>query len=137
MSFVSDALMPDERITCKAAISKIAYISALISFAITMHPFGMIRLARTELALTNKRVLGKSGGKTLKLAHGDIESITVRGGWLFWPFDYGTVVVTPKGGSAVKFKGVLWPLVFQQEADEAIEVATLGRKLSDMEPNSF
>ena len=53
-------------------------------------------------------------------------------------FDYGSVVITRKatGKAVCTFKGILWPLVFQQEADEAIEVAVLGHKLSDFAPMS-
>jgi Bacterial PH domain len=134
MSYVADTLRPDERITCKATVSKIAHISAMLSLAVLLSPMSMMRLARTELALTDKRVIGKSGSKTLNLAHTEIESITVRRGLLGWLLDYGTVVITAKDGACVKFTGIVWPLVFQQEVDEAIEVATLGYKLSDFAP---
>lgn len=127
-------LWPDEHIVTQVAISKIAYINALITFAVMLHPMSMIKLARTELALTNKRVIGKSGGKTLKVAIADIESVNVRHGPIGWLLDYGTVIVTAKDGARVMFKGVLWPLIFEQEVNEAVEMAVLGRKLSDYAP---
>jgi Bacterial PH domain len=134
MSFVSESLEPGECVTCKAEVSKIAHIGAMLSFAVLLSPMSMLRLARTELALTDRRVIGRSGKKTLKLAHADIEFISVRRGLLGWLLDYGTVVITAKNGASVQFKGIVWPLVFQQELDEAIEVATLGHKLSDFAP---
>ncbi len=134
MSYIKDTLKPDEKIVYRATTSKIAYINALISLAVMMHPFAMIKLARTELALTDKRVIGKSGGKTIKLAHAEIESVSVRHGPLGWMLDYGTVIINAKDGTSVKFTGIVWPLIFQQEVDEAVEVAMLGRKLSDYAP---
>jgi hypothetical protein len=134
MSFITDTLEPGEQIIFKTSVSKVAHLNAMIAFAVMMSPMSMLRLARTELALTNKRIIGKSGKNTLKLPHAGIESVTVRRGLMGWVLDYGTVVVTTKDGTSVKFKGIVWPLVFQQEADEAIEVAILGRKLSDFAP---
>jgi uncharacterized membrane protein YdbT with pleckstrin-like domain len=96
-----------------------------------MLPFGLMRLAGTELALTNKRIIGKTGRTTIALPHAKIQHISVRQGILGHILGYGTVVITGKDGSEAKFKGIVWPLIFQQEVDEAIEMAVLGRKLSD------
>jgi hypothetical protein len=138
MSYITDMLQPGERILLKAQTSKIAYLNALFVLAAMMHPFGLMRLARTELALTDKRILGATGAArraTIALPFQQIESVTVRSGLLGWMLDYGNVTVTGKDGRRVTFKGILWPLIFQQEADEAIEMAVLGRKLSDYAPN--
>jgi hypothetical protein len=137
MSYITDKLEPGEKIMNRAQMSKIAVITALCSFAALMHPFALLRLSRTELVLTDRRIIGKAGSAkstTIALPFKQIESVTVRRGLLGWMFDYGSVVVTAKDGTSVMFRGVVWPLVFQQEADEAIEVAVLGRKLSDYAP---
>jgi hypothetical protein len=137
MSYIKDMLQPDEKIVNQAATSRIAFITALFSFAALMHPLALMRLARTELAITDRRIIGATGATkraTLALPFKEIESVTVRRGLLGWMFDYGSVVITARDGRQVIFRCILWPLVFQQEADEAIEVAVLGRKLSDYAP---
>lgn len=138
MSYIADMLQAGERVQLKAQPSKIAYLNALLVLAAMMHPFGLMRLARTELALTDKRIIGATGvtkRTTIALPFNQIESVTVRMGFLGWLFDYGNVTVTGKDGRRVTFKSILWPQVFQQEADEAIELAVLGRKLSDYAPH--
>jgi hypothetical protein len=138
MSYVKDKLEPGERIEFKATVSKIAYLNAMVVLAVMMHPFSFIRLARTELALTNRRIIGVAGSigrSSIALPFKEIESVTVRSGLLGWMLDFGNVTVTAKDGTRATFKGIVWPLVFQQEADEAIELAVLGRKLSDYAPN--
>ncbi len=140
MSYVIDMLQPGERILFKTQVSRIAYLNALVVLAVMMHPFSIMRLARTELALTDKRIIGATGiakRATVALPFRQIESVTVRSGLLGWVLDYGNVTITSKDGRRVTFKGILWPLVFQQEADEAIELAVLGRKLSDYAPSEF
>lgn len=120
-------------------MSPVAYLGALFNIAVLMHPLALMRLARTELALTDKRILGVTGiGKRtiVSLPFGEVESVVVRRGVLGWVFDYGSVVVTDKEGKRTQFRGVRWPLVFQQEANEAVEIAVLGHKLSDYVPNS-
>ncbi len=131
-------LAPGEHILFKVQTSKVAYLNALMVFAVMMHPFGLMRLARTELALTDKRIIGATGAAkraTIALPFKQIESVTVRTGLLGWLLDYGSVTITAKDGTRITFKGVLWPLVFQQEAEEQIELAVLGKKLSDYAPN--
>lgn len=137
MSYIKDTLQPGEKIMNQAATSKFAFITALFSLAALMHPVALMRLSHTELALTDRRILGATGAakrSTLALPFKEVDSVTVRRGVLGWMFDYGCVVITAKDGKQVIFKGILWPLVFQQEADEAIEVAVLGKKLSDYAP---
>lgn len=137
MSYVKDMLGHGEKIVTRAETSRIAILTALCSFAVLMHPFSILRLARTELALTDRRIIGTTGvggRKNLVLLFKDVESVTVRRGLLGWMFDYGSVIVTGKGGNSVHFRGILWPLVFQQEADEAIERAVLGYTLAEYVP---
>jgi len=71
------------------------------------------------------------GSKVTSIAHAKIEGVSVEQGLLGRFLDYGSVTIRSRDGSKVKFKGIVWPLIFQQEADEAVEIAVLGKKLSD------
>jgi len=131
MAFVKKNLIPGEKILFQASVSKFAYVWAMVNFALSFLPLGLARLATTELALTDKRVIGKTGRHTVALPYKDISVISVRQGLFGRLFDVGAVVISGKDGSSVKFKSIVWPLVFQQEANDAIEIAILGKKLSD------
>ena len=73
------------------------------------------------------------GRKHIDLKHSEIELVAVRRG-LFGKFlSYGSVVVTSKIGDRIVFKAIADPDVLQQEVDQAVEIAVLGRRLSDFE----
>jgi len=136
MSYIKQILEPGEEITCQAGTCWIAYLTALAIFACTFHPAPLLRLISTELALTNKRLIGKTGilGKShIAIAHAKIESISVRQTGLGKFLDYGQVIIRGKDGSKTVFKGIRWPLILQMEVDEAIEIAVLGRRLMDFD----
>jgi hypothetical protein len=138
MSYVRDIMNPGEKILLKAQISKLAFINALLTFAAVMHPFSLLRLLRTELALTNQRIIGTTGvggRKNIALKFKDIESVVVRKGLMGWMFDFGSVIVTATNGQKTHFKCIVLPLVFQQEAEEEIERAVLGYTLAEYVPN--
>jgi uncharacterized membrane protein YdbT with pleckstrin-like domain len=129
-----DSLANNETITLQAETSRIAYLTSLLNFAVLMSPFKLMRLARTELTLTNQRIIGSTGAggrKNIALHYKNIESVSVRRGMLGWLFDYGSVFVTDTSGNRTEFRGISWPFAIQQEAEEAIEKAVLGYKLSD------
>lgn len=138
MSYVRNMLIPGENITLMAETSRIAYINAIGLLVIMMQPFNIMRLARTELALTDRRILGTTGvggRKHIALKLAEVEGVSVRRGLLGWLLDYGSIIVRDRQGNSTVFKGIVLPLVFQQEAEEAIEVALLGHKLSDYAPS--
>jgi len=100
-----------------------------------MMPGRFSGLATTKLALTNKRVLGKTGllrQKTLAIAYTDVETAHVQRGLLGTLFDYGSVTIVTKDGSRVKFRGIAEPLDVQMQIEEEAEMVTLGRKLSQV-----
>ncbi len=139
MSYIRDHLQAGEKVLTKAETSFIAYCNALFFLTVLMHPLSILRLARTELALTDRRIMGSTGvggRKTIALLFKDIESVGVRRGLMGWMFDYGSIIVRGKNGTETHFKGIKWPLVFQQEADEAIERAVLGYTLADYVPHA-
>ena len=92
----------------------------------------MLRLASTQLALTNQRLLGKTGTfrhKKIDLLHKDIEVVVTSRGLLGLVFGYGTVTITGKGGIKAIFYGIKKPKIFCLEVEKASEIAVLGRIL--------
>jgi uncharacterized membrane protein YdbT with pleckstrin-like domain len=127
-------LLPDEHVLYKARVSWIAYISAILALVILMVTGGLSGLVTTELVLTNKRVTGKRGlfvRKKINVTHAEIAAVNVRRGMLGALCDYGTITILTKGGSKIAFKGISMPFYVQQQIEEAVEVAVLGRRLSD------
>jgi hypothetical protein len=140
MSYIDDNLEPGERVVCRARVRWAAYGYPLLVVALSLWPAQITALASTELVLTDKRVFGKRGmfkRKQIDLAHAKIETARVKfgpiGAWL----DYGTVIITAKDGTRIAFKGIAEPYDIQQQIEQAVEVATLGRKLSDFTTEKF
>ena len=134
MSYIDNLLEPGETIRTRAHVHRISYIGALILLAALMTPGRLSGLASTELALTEKRVIGKTGlirRKKISLYYKDIEIARVSQGILGRLFDYGSLTISGKDGSRITFKGIAWPLDLQQQIEEAVEVAVLGHKLAD------
>jgi uncharacterized membrane protein YdbT with pleckstrin-like domain len=78
----------------------------------------------TELAVTSKRVIAKSGligRKTVELSHNKVESFNVDQSILGRIFGYGVVTVNGTGGGKTPFSNIAYPLEFRREAMEAIE----------------
>lgn len=85
---------------------------------------GYLKRKATEMAVTNKRVLIKTGllsRKTLELLLTKVESIGVEEGALGRMFGYGSVVVRGIGGTPEPFKGVRSPLEFRKQVQQLVE----------------
>ena len=138
MAYIEANLEPGERIVCKARVHRIAYVYPIILLLGAMAFRGVTRLASTELALTDKRVIGKVGmGKRMDLAYSAVESVRVKRGLLGMLFDYGDIIITGNDGRKTKFRGICEPLDLQIQIDEGIEMAVLGRKLSQTVMEKF
>jgi uncharacterized membrane protein YdbT with pleckstrin-like domain len=125
-------LEPGERITCAFRVHWCAYIPALAFVGLLMTPGPITGLVTTRLALTNKRVLAQAGffrQKTLTLPHKDIETVKVRQGFIGMLFDYGDLILTGHN-QRIRLRGIAEPFDALIQINEANELATLGRKLS-------
>ncbi len=133
MSFIENNLQPGEHIVYQARIRKLAYVYPLLLLAGLLMFGRFTGLATTELALTDKRVLGKLGmvyRKRLDLPHAAVAIVRVRQGLLGKLFDYGSVTIAGNDGSRILFRGIAEPFDVQMQIEEAVEMAVLGRKLS-------
>lgn len=131
--YVETLLERGETVTYRAQVRWVAYVTALLWFLLALWPGEISRLASTELALTNRRLIGKRGlffRQAIALPHKQVESVRVRQGGLGRLFDYGSVVVRSKEGRKLTFRGIAYPLELQQVVEEAVEVAILGKTLS-------
>ena len=133
MPYIEDNLEPGERIICKARVRRVAYVYAITLCAALMAFGRLTGLMTTELALTDKRVIGKLGlirRKHLNLKHNAIASVRAQQGLLGQLFDYGSIVITDNADRRLVFRGIAEPVDLQMQIEEAIEVAMLGRTLS-------
>jgi uncharacterized membrane protein YdbT with pleckstrin-like domain len=78
----------------------------------------------TEFAVTNKRVLAKTGWirrQTLELLLLKVESISVHQGILGRLLNFGVVTVTGTGGTKESFKAITDPVAFRSKINQIIE----------------
>lgn len=91
---------------------------AAISFGL-----GLVRRKATEMAVTNKRVIVKSGlasRRTIELLLPRIESIAVEEPALGRLLGYGTVIVRGTGGTPEVFPQIARPLEFREQVQRQI-----------------
>jgi uncharacterized membrane protein YdbT with pleckstrin-like domain len=84
---------------------------------------GLLRRSATEMAVTNKRVIVKSGladRRTIELLLPRIESIAVEEPALGRLLGYGTVIVRGTGGTPEVFPQIARPLEFREQVQRQI-----------------
>jgi uncharacterized membrane protein YdbT with pleckstrin-like domain len=104
-----------------AAIGAVLLVSALIIFA-----YGLAKRNATEMAVTNRRVLIKTGmasRRTLDMVLGKVESIAVQETFLGRMLGYGSVVVRGTGGTPESFVMIAHPQQFRQSVQQQIGAA--------------
>ncbi|HEY1300994.1 MAG TPA: PH domain-containing protein [Stellaceae bacterium] len=92
----------------------VAAIFALLALSSALRAF--IRRATTELAVTDHRVIYKTGllaRHTLEMNRGKVESVDVDQSILGRVFGYGTVIVRGTGGSLEPIRNIADPLSFR------------------------
>ena len=85
---------------------------------------GMVRRNATEMAVTNRRVVIKTGlasRKTIEMLLNKVESIEVSETAAGRMLGYGTIVVIGTGGTPEPFHKVAHPLQFRSHVQQQIE----------------
>jgi hypothetical protein len=85
---------------------------------------GMVRRNATEMAVTNRRVVIKTGlasRKTIEMMLNKVESIEVSETAVGRMLGYGTIVVIGTGGTPEPFHKVAHPLEFRSQVQQQIE----------------
>jgi uncharacterized membrane protein YdbT with pleckstrin-like domain len=95
-----------------------AFVVAAILFGV-----GLIRRNATEMSLTNKRVIVKTGlasRRTIELLLSRIESIAVEEPAMGRMLGYGTVIIRGTGGTPEVFEKIAHPLAFREQVQNQI-----------------
>lgn len=98
---------------------------ALASFfvAAILFAVGLIKRNATEMGLTNKRVIVKTGlanRRTIELLLSRIESVVVEEPAMGRVFGYGTVIIRGTGGTPEVFEKIAHPLKFREQVQSQI-----------------
>jgi membrane protein YdbS with pleckstrin-like domain len=96
--------------------------------AIVLIGGGLVRRNATEIAVTSRRVLIKTGianRRTLELLLSRIESIGVNETPLGRMLGYGTVILRGTGGTPEQFDRIAHPLDFRREVQTQVEGRTI------------
>ncbi len=125
--FVAASMMRDKTAD-SAPAGQAAFVTYLVmvGIAVLALTLGILRRSATEMAVTNKRVIAKTGvfnRRTTELLLQKVESVGVDQGVLGRMAGYGNIVVKGTGGTAERFKSVENPLEFRHSVQEQIERA--------------
>jgi acyl-coenzyme A synthetase/AMP-(fatty) acid ligase len=97
---------------------------ALLVGGVVVILMGMVRRNATEMAVTNRRVVIKTGlvsRKTIEMLLNKVESIEVSETAFGRMLGYGTIVVIGTGGTPEPFHKVAHPLEFRSQVQQQIE----------------
>jgi uncharacterized membrane protein YdbT with pleckstrin-like domain len=108
-SYIDSNLTTNERIIKNAKVSwwsqwqmiLLGVLTIGFMIGIIFFIFAIIRVMTTELALTNKRVIAKTGfirRDTVELRLEKVEGLNINQGIIGRIFNYGTVIVSGTGG---------------------------------------
>jgi uncharacterized membrane protein YdbT with pleckstrin-like domain len=101
------------------------YLFALLSFLVGGAIFfiGLLKRKATEMAVTSKRVIVKTGiaeRRTVEILLSRIESVAVDEPALGRLLGYGTVIVRGTGGTPEVFEKIYHPLEFREQVQRQI-----------------
>ena len=91
-------------------------LPVLVVIGITIGAWVAVQVWTTEMAVTNKRIIHKTGlisRNTTELMIGKVESVKVNQGITGRIFGFGRVDVSGTGNNSATFKGVVDPLAFR------------------------
>lgn len=132
MGFIRDALEYNEQVIYEAHVHWIAHVLAIVSLTALMSPTGLSRSMTTRLALTNRRIIGKTGliwRSDIEMAYADLHTARLHRGVLGSLFGYGTVTLVKNDGTKRVFRGIAKPRQLKDRINAEVEMAVLGRRL--------
>ncbi|NQY58182.1 MAG: PH domain-containing protein [Colwellia sp.] len=147
MSYVNKNLLNDEKVIHKASIHWFIFIPSIIAFALSIFLIGQkegvnafgaflfmfsiymfikafVIRKTTELAVTSKRIIAKTGfirRNTVELNHNKVESFIIDQSILGRIFGFGTLIINGTGGGKTPIPNIDAPLIFRKEAMQAID----------------
>lgn len=149
MSYLSQALGPDETLVHKAAVHWIVFVwpSLLIVIGFVLAPatsgasmflviFGIVSIlgawiysATTDLAVSSRKVIAKWGlisRKTIEQRLTKVDTVQVDQGILGRLLNYGSITVTGSGFAPTPIKNIADPLSFRRAVEAAEDKLTKG-----------
>ncbi len=145
MGFISDNLMKEEEVVYEGKLHWIIFVPGIVLIVIGFLCFSLpglaailimiglamilaayIKKVTTEIAVTNKRVLGKTGlirRDTIDLNLKKVESLYADQGIFGRILNYGAVRIVGTGGSSFRVNGVDKPIEYKKAANEQIDIA--------------
>lgn len=109
-------------------LSKIFIENSSASFGLVIGIFliavAMINVLTTELALTNRRIIAKTGlirRSTIELKVTRVESLEINQSILGRIFDFGSVIVKGTGGSSAPIPFINRPLHFREQVNNYLD----------------
>ena len=118
--YIDANLSAGEQVVHETKVHWIIFLSPKAILTLYILPF--LKFFNSECALTNKRVIVKSGGffstKTIEMNISKIESVNVEQGLFGRIFGYGTVTVVGSGGTKESFDQITDPLLFRKKFHE-------------------
>ena len=118
-NYVNQHLIKDEQVEFETTYHWIIFISLASLLTLGIYPF--IRRKTDEFAITNRRIIIKTGlvgRKTLEMNLSKIESVNVDQGILGRILGYGTIRINGTGGTKETFPQILNPLEFRKKFQE-------------------
>ena len=108
-----------------SSIPTAVYLLGLVCFVVggALFFIGVLKRNATEMAVTNKRVIVKTGladRRTIELLLSRIESVAVEEPALGRLLGYGTVTVRGTGGTPEVFSKIYHPLEFREQVQRQI-----------------
>lgn len=131
-SYIDSNLTNNERIIRSAKVSwwsqwQMIFLGILtiwFMIGILFFIIAIIRVMTTELALTNKRVIAKTGfirRDTVELRLEKVEGLIINQGIVGRIFNYGTVIVSGTGGIRTPIPFINDPINFRRVVNEFLE----------------
>lgn len=142
-SYIDANLARDEKILERAHVSWLSQIGYIILGILLLPLAGIglifilmavINVWTTELAITNRRIIAKTGlirRNTIELKVNRVESLGVDQGILGRIFNFGSIVVSGTGGSNAPIPFISKPLEFRRKVNQYLD------DLDDKEANKL
>lgn len=136
--YVDEVLIEGERVVYSGHITLwslwhfllFGVVLSVVGVGLILLIIAYVRYKSTELAITNKRVIAKTGfisRHTIELNINRVESIQVTQGVLGRIFNFGTLIISGGGNPQAPIAGISNPLAFRKAFIEVQDQASIAR----------
>ena len=130
MSYVDESLVEGETLIHRARVSwwsqfpllLLGIVTLVVVVGLIVLAMAWIRVRSTELAITNRRVIAKSGfvkRHTVEINLDKVEALKVEQGVWGRMLNFGTIFISGAGTSVAPIRDIAGPLVFRRKFMEA------------------